>query len=49
MAENKEARDITEAEKKVIESLISTMAKTGSDFTDTFRILGLYSAVDDNR
>ena len=39
LIKNEEFRDLTPAEKECIKHLMEIMAKTGSDFTDTFRVL----------
>lgn len=37
---DQEFREVSAKEKWLIQSLFEAMQKTGSDFTDTFRILG---------
>lgn len=33
-------RELSQVEKELIDEMLQTMQKTGSDFTDTFRVLG---------
>lgn len=44
-----ESRELSALEKECIDKLLTTMSLTGSDFTDTFRILGDCSVKNDNR
>lgn len=43
------SRELTGDEQKCIDELFETMAKTASDFTDTFRILGKVKADQSNK
>ena len=45
---SQEFRQLTENELETIESLLETMAKTGSDWTDTFRLMSQVNPEGDN-